>query len=60
MVDAANIDKIIIRKDQIVIVPKGRGSKWTFNRIRNRFDVAAMAISLEKFGFTHQVKVIKE
>lgn len=60
MIDAANIDKIVLSRDYVVVVPKGRGKKWTFSRVRNRFDIAAMSASLEKFGLAHQIKVVKE
>ncbi|MGG6311043.1 hypothetical protein [Paenibacillus macerans] len=60
MLDAGNISKIRISRSKIVIEPKSREPKWVFYRMRNRFDIEAMATRLETYAYTHQVKLEKE
>jgi hypothetical protein len=59
-IDAGNISKIVLGQGKIVIVPKVKAPKWVFYRFRNRFDTDAMAIQLEQFGLTHNVKIDKQ
>ena len=60
LLDASNINKIILSRSKIVIEPKGRQAKWVFYRTRNRFDTEAMALRLEQYGNTHHVTIEKK
>ncbi|GGH22817.1 LPXTG cell wall anchor domain-containing protein [Paenibacillus segetis] len=58
--DASNVSKIIHNKSKIVIVPKGKESKWVFYRFRNFFDTEAMALRLGEFAHTNHITIEKQ
>ncbi|WP_019638619.1 hypothetical protein [Paenibacillus fonticola] len=55
MLEAAQISKIVVHQNKIVIKPKAKGQDWVFHRRRNLFDTPAMAERLEAFAKTHKV-----
>lgn len=58
--NASNVSKIIHSQGKIVIVPKGKESKWVFSRVRNFFDTEAMALRLEEFAHTNHITIEKQ
>ncbi|MDT3424671.1 hypothetical protein J2Z22_000183 [Paenibacillus forsythiae] len=55
--DAADIEKIIISRGSISIVPKAKRGRWMFSRLLNRYDTAVMGERMESFGQLNRVPV---
>ncbi|WP_017812452.1 hypothetical protein [Paenibacillus shenyangensis] len=55
LVTAAQIKKIRLQKNYVVIEHSGKGGAWVFARTLNRYDTDAMAVQLRTFAAANQV-----
>ncbi|MBY9082040.1 hypothetical protein KIH86_16475 [Paenibacillus sp. HN-1] len=60
ILEAGDIEKIIVSRASLRIKPKGKRGQWAFSRLINRYDTDAMGERMEQFAKLHHIPLEKE
>lgn len=60
ILEAGDIEKIVISKGSVSIKPKAKRGHWIFSRLINRYDTAVMGERMEQFAKQHRIPVEHE
>lgn len=60
ILQATEIEKVILSRGAVVIKHKGKRTKWVFTRLLNRYDTDAMSTRLEAFAKANHIEVVHE
>ncbi|AIQ64312.1 hypothetical protein PSTEL_15665 [Paenibacillus stellifer] len=60
ILEADQIEKIIVSRRAVSIKPKAKRGNWVFSKLINRYDTAAMGERMEQFAKQHRIPLESE